>query len=54
MNKLGPLSIKALEFFNRCNGWHSYAKDKRTKGVIARLEKRGLIETNEFFQARAK
>jgi hypothetical protein len=54
MKTLGPLQTKALEFFRRVNGWHSFAKDKTTKGVISRLEKRGLVETNEFFQCRAK
>ena len=54
MNKLGPLQKKALEFIRMVNGWHTYASDKQTKGVISRLEKRGLIETNEFKQFRKK
>jgi hypothetical protein len=55
MNKpLGPLQKKALEFARMVNGWHSYAGDKQTKGVISRLEKRGLVETNEFKQFRKK
>jgi len=51
---LGRLQKKALEFIRSVNGWHSYAGDKSTKGVISRLEKRGLIEVNESQQFRAK
>ena len=52
MKKLGPLSQKTFDFISQIKGWHSYAGDKQTRGIIKRLKKRGLIETNEFHQFR--
>ena len=51
--KLGAKQRAALRFYSRVQsgtGWHTYAADVR--GVIESLARRGLLETNEFYQAR--
>ena len=47
---LGKRQRQALEFIERVNGWHTYAKD--VAGVIRTLERRGLVETNQYSQFR--
>jgi len=44
--------INALKFFSQYPGWHSFAKDSRTTKTINYLVQRGLLETNQFSQAR--
>jgi len=51
--RLGPHQKNALAFAREYPGWQGYAKDSLTKRVIASLAKRGLVETNEFYQFRA-
>jgi hypothetical protein len=50
---LGKDQRAALKFYSDYSGWHSFASRCRaTVRVIASLAKRGLLESNEFFQAR--
>lgn len=41
----------AMEFISRCNGWQTYSKTSRaTRNAVQRLQRRGLVEVNTFFQ----
>lgn len=54
-NNLGKLQSAAMKFYSANQGWHSFSnKCATTRRVIRSLENRGLLEVNEFFQARAK
>jgi len=52
--RIGKNMRDALEFIRRCNGWHGFAKNRKTVTSIKRLEKLGLVEVNEFDQFKAK
>lgn len=49
-NQLGKNQLAAFNFISRVSGWHTYAK-KETR-TLKTLEKRGLVELNEFQQFR--
>lgn len=49
---MGYLQVRALGFFKRHRGWLSFKQDGDTKRIIKSLEARGLIEINQFSQAR--
>jgi len=51
---LGPLQKECLQHYNsdKKQYWLTYHKDYRTKRVISSLVNRGLLEINEFGQAR--
>ena len=51
--KLEKYQRHALEFIRKCNGWHSYSKDRDTVRVIRSLEVKGLVKTNQCHQFRA-
>ncbi len=52
---LGKNMEHALEFATRYRSWQTFnAKQRATREAIKRLEKRGLVEVNEFGQYRAK
>ena len=46
-------SQKLVEFAQRYDGWHGYAKDKRTLKAVERAKILGRIETNDFQQFKA-
>jgi len=50
--RLGRLQRLALSFIARCSGWHGYSSDYDTVRIIGSLERRGLVEVNEFKQFR--
>jgi hypothetical protein len=49
---LGKWQKKALNFAREYPGWHSFAKDAVTKKSIKDLEKKGLVEVNQYGQFR--
>lgn len=58
LKRLGKLQKNALRFYykhyrnNSNRPWHSFSTDCITRNTINSLEKRNLIETNEYNQAR--
>jgi len=42
----------AMNFCTKYEGWHTFANDTMTKKAIKSLEKKGLVEVNEFNQFR--
>lgn len=44
---------KLIDFANRNPGWHSYAKDAKTKMAVSEALVAGAIEVNEFGQFKA-
>jgi len=48
--RLGRRQKHALNFIDRCLGWHTFADDSKT--IIFSLAKRGLVEVNDFKQFR--
>lgn len=46
-------SVNASNFAQRHPGWHTFAKDRRTRKAIERAAFLGAVETNEFSQFRA-
>ena len=42
----------AMNFCTKYEGWHTFANDSITKRTIKSLEKKGLVEVNEFQQFR--
>lgn len=44
--------VRMLKFAIDYRGWHTYSKDQDTYRTIKSLVKRGLLETNEFWQFR--
>lgn len=51
---MGKYMKDALGFARQYPGWHSFAKDRTTRGAIKRLQKAGLVEVNKFGQFRAR
>lgn len=49
---MGKNMRHALTFARKVNGWHTYASDRPTVDAIKRLERRGLVITNQFHQFR--
>jgi hypothetical protein len=50
---LGKDQRTALKFYSDYSGWQSFAGGCRaTVRIIESLVKRGLLESNDFFQAR--
>lgn len=50
--RLGKNMKHALNFARLNAGWHCYGKGRATVEAIRRLERAGLIKTNEFRQFR--
>lgn len=49
--RIGPKMKKCLDFaraYTDCGGWHTFNPERATREPIARLEKLGLVETNQF------
>jgi hypothetical protein len=52
---LGKNQRAAVDFYSRFSGWQSFAGGCRdTVRIIKSLVRRGILESNEFFQARMK
>ena len=49
---LGKNQRRMFDFLTKVNGWHGIAKDRATKEAAKGLVKKGLIEINEYNQAR--
>lgn len=49
---MGKNMKQALGFAREYTGWCVYTSDRATVSCIKALEKRGLVETNEFHQFR--
>jgi len=43
---------QTLRFYTNYPGWHSFAQDATTVRDVRYLESRGLLEVNQFNQAR--
>jgi hypothetical protein len=50
--RLGKRERRALTFIKKVNGWHSF--DKTVKREVRSLERKGLVEVNQFNQFRPK
>ncbi len=46
---------QALTFFVKYAGkWHTYAKDRETTDIVYKFAKLGILEINDFNQAKLK
>ena len=50
--RIGHRMRRALEFAERCSGWHEYDTARATRSAIERLRDRGLVEINRYGQFR--
>ena len=54
MRSLGKLQNNMIKFARKYSGWHEYAQDPITKGVVKSLVSRGFVEINQYNQFKTK
>ena len=50
--RIGHRMRRALEFAEQWPTWHTFDTARTTRSAVERLQKRGLVETNQFGQFR--